>query len=67
MQTSFSGLLKEFNDLVDSSPSVKSIESQLKSISEAANLSHELNSNQKNAIIARVDNYLNGKYGKKIK
>ena len=65
METTFTGLLKEFNVLIDKMPSPKTIEKELKVISTTATISSELNYRQKDAVTARVDHYLNGTYGKK--
>lgn len=65
MQTTFTGLLKQFNGLVENMPNPKTIEKELKAISTTAKISSELNYRQKDAITARVDHYLNGTYGKK--
>lgn len=64
-QTAFKALLSQFNELVSSTPSVASIKSELAQIRDDAAINPELNLRQKEAIIARVDNYINGTYGKK--
>ncbi len=65
MTRDFPVFLKEFNSLVATTPTVASVKDKLLEIKEAAKISPELNLRQKEAIIARVDNYINGTYGKK--
>ncbi len=64
-KTAFQAFLSHFNELVKDNPSVASIKSELAQIREDAAINPELNLRQKEAIIARVDNYINGTYGKK--
>ena len=60
----FSYMLVEFNEMVQEMPPIKIIEEPLLTLRAQAETSNELNSRQKDAIIVRVDNYLNGTYGK---
>lgn len=60
----FEFLLKEFNDLVTGMPPKEKIKKELLELKARTNKSDELNLRQKEAIIARIDNYLNDNYGK---
>jgi hypothetical protein len=60
----FSVMLSEFNALIHEAPSKEKIKNELMKISDAAAINSGLNSNQKDAIMARCRNYLNGTYGK---
>jgi hypothetical protein len=60
----FTTLLRSFNSLVSGMPSVEKIKKELLRLKEQADKSVELNYRQKDAIIARCDNYINGTYGK---
>lgn len=60
----FSILLKKFNDLVGSNPPVDKIKKELLEIKDSARNNNALNFRQKDSIVARVDNYIAGTYGK---
>lgn len=59
----FTLLLRTFNRLVDGNPTPKSISQELEDLKASAETSVELNARQKEAIINRCDNYINGIYG----
>lgn len=59
----FTILLRAFNSLVAMMPPIDKIKQDLLAIKTSANNSNELNASQKDAITARVDNYLDGTYG----
>lgn len=61
-KTAFQLILAEFNNLVLEQPPIKEVKAQLEKIRVKAD-NPELNYRQKEAVIARVDNYLNGTYG----
>lgn len=65
----FTDLLSDFNRVIEEKdgkkPPLTAIEPILKDIKANATHNPTLNLRQKEAIIARVDNYLNGTYGKK--
>lgn len=67
VQTEFQILLAAFNKLVATEPPVPKIKDELLEIKAAAIQSAELNSRQTEAVTARVDNYINGTYGKSQK
>jgi len=58
----FDVLLRKFNKLIDNAPSVNSVKKELNEISELAKQNHILNFWQKDAILKRCDNYINGSY-----
>lgn len=60
----FTLLLRVFNKLAEDMPPVEKIEPELLKIRQAAISSSELNSRQTDAVVARVDNYINGTYGR---
>lgn len=60
----FTILLRAFNKLVENNPKPDNIKTELQDLKDSAESSYELNSRQKDAIIARVKNYINGTYGK---
>ena len=60
----FTELLNEFNKLVEGNPTIKLVADKLGSIKIEAVSSNLINSRQKEAIIARVNNYISGIYGK---
>ena len=59
----FTILLREFNALVKEKPPVEKIKKELLKIKAKAEKSAELNYRQKDAVIARCDNYINSEYG----
>ncbi len=59
---SFSILLKRFNKLVQSFPKVDDIKTDLESIKEDAIKAVDLTGRQREAVVARVNNYLDGTY-----
>jgi hypothetical protein len=59
----FDIILNEFNRLVASSPSHKSIGEELIEIKSFTEGATSLNSRQKGAILDRIKNYQNGSYG----
>ena len=59
----FSILLKGFNELAEGMPPIEKVKSGLLELKNAAKNSMELTYRQKDAIVARVDNYLAGTYG----
>lgn len=62
-QTEFQLMLKKFNRTVDNNPSVAEVKEMLTTLADLAKNSPHLNSRQKDAIVARCDNYINGTYG----
>ena len=63
----FTELLKDFNLLVADNTPAKAIADKLNYIKTEASSSNIINSRQKEAIIARVNNYINNNWGKKSK
>lgn len=59
----FTKMLREFNSLIVTTPAVEKVKNKLLDLKRRAELSVELNYRQKDAIIARCDNYINGTYG----
>lgn len=59
----FQLMTKIFNKLIELNPSAESIKKELLDLKSEAEKSSELNIRQKDAIIAKCDNYLNGNYG----
>jgi hypothetical protein len=62
-QDEFSIMLRAFNGIVEKKPSAEKVKGELLELKEQASISNELNIRQKEAIMDRVDNYLNGNYG----
>lgn len=62
-QDEFTLLLKAFNSIVNNLPPFEKVKKELLKIKEQANRSSELNYRQKDAIVIRCDNYVNGNYG----
>lgn len=60
----FDSFLREFNGLVDNTPTVGTIRSKLENLKERAQNEKTMTFRQTDAILARCDNYLNGTYGK---
>lgn len=60
----FTIILRAFNNMVVNNPKPDTIKSQLIELKESAESSIELNSRQKEAIMARINNYFDGTYGK---
>lgn len=60
----FTLLLRAFNSLINNYPPLESVKNELLEIKKQAEQSVELNARQKDGIIARIDNYFNGTYGK---
>lgn len=60
----FTLLLRAFNSLVIGLPPREQIKQELDDLKASAETSVELNLRQKDAIIVRCNNYLNGTYGK---
>lgn len=56
-------LIRKFNELVKEAPAVSKIKAELEVIKLEASTSILLNIRQREAIIARVNNYLAGTYG----
>lgn len=56
-------LLKAFKIIIEGSPNPESVKKELEDLKEAAKISLHLTFHQKDAIIARCDNYMNGEYG----
>ncbi len=52
-----------FNELIKGSPTAEAIKTELLELKETARLSAVLTYRQTDAIMARVNNYLNGEYG----
>lgn len=63
MKDQFQTLLDRFHKAIESNPEPTKIKKILEAIKEDAANSGELNIRQKDAIIARCENYLNGTYG----
>lgn len=61
----FAFVCKEFTDLTKDNPPINKVQGDLQDMIDAAKNSAEMNYRQKEAIIARCENYLNGTYGKK--
>ena len=59
----FTIMLRAFNKMVESMPKAESIKNELLELKQSAESSAELNYRQKDAIVARVNNYLKGDYG----
>jgi hypothetical protein len=62
-QSEFTVMLKAFNELVESNPTISKVKDELNGMKEAAIASDELNARQKDAIVDRCNHYLNGTYG----
>jgi hypothetical protein len=67
VESEFEILLRGFNETVKDMPPVKKVEKELLELRATAVISHELNFRQRDAITARVDNYINGEYGSNLK
>lgn len=65
--TEFELMLKKFNRTVDNTPPLSEVKETLLKLREFAINTKSLNSRQMDAIVARVDNYINGTYGKNAK
>ncbi len=59
----FSFMLIDFHETIKDAPAVSKIHYKLIELRQDAEINPELNLRQKEAIIARVDNYINGTYG----
>lgn len=59
----FEFLLMLFNDLVKEMPPKEKIKKELLELKARTNKSDDLNLRQKEAVIARIDNYLTDNYG----
>lgn len=59
----FSFMLMDFHETVANMPPVSKVQEKLLALKADAEINHELNIRQKEAIIARIDNYFNGSYG----
>lgn len=57
-------LIGAFNKAVENAPPPSKVEEELLALKEMAKTNAHLTSRQMEAIIARVDNYLSGEYGK---
>lgn len=64
-KSEFAFVCKEFTDLTKDAPSISKVQGDLKDMIDAVKNSAEMNYRQKEAIIARCENYLSGTYGKK--
>jgi hypothetical protein len=60
----FTLLLRAFNKLVEDQPPIEKVRPELLKLKQAAELHHDLNTRQKEAITDRVRYYLDGTYGK---
>jgi hypothetical protein len=58
-------LLREFNVLIDKQPPLKEVKDSLLSIKERA-INANVTGRQREAITERVDNYINGTYGRNL-
>lgn len=67
VKSDFEIMLKAFNNMVADMPPVSKIKNDLLELRATAIISHELNVRQRDAITARVDNYINGEYGNNLK
>lgn len=67
MTETFPLMLKEFEALIDNTPEASTVKNQLEKLSASAESSNELNIRQKEAIMARCKNYINGEYVTTIK
>lgn len=65
--TPFARMLKEFNELVDSKPEIKTIQKKLLEIKDKAANNAGLTYRQKEAIMLRVENYLKSDYFQRSK
>ena len=59
----FSYMLMDFHEMIADAPAMSKIEDKLLGLRKDAEINPELNLRQKEAIIARIDNYINGTYG----
>jgi hypothetical protein len=60
----FSYMLMDFKEMIENDPPAEKIAEKLFKLKEDAKINPELNLRQREAIISRCDNYLNGTYGK---
>lgn len=60
----FSYMMMDFNETVKEMPEISKVKDKLLNLKKDAINNIELNGRQRESITARVDNYLNGTYGK---
>ena len=59
----FSFMLLEFNELVAEMPTISKVKDKLLALKKDAEINHELNGRQREAITERIKFYLSGEYG----
>jgi len=59
----FSTMLKGFQEIIKESPAVEKVKDNLLGLKTVASNDVVMNGRQREAIVARCDNYLNGRYG----
>lgn len=59
----FTLMLKKFHKIIEGTPTASKVKTELDELQNRAENSGELNPRQKDAIIARCKNYMNGIYG----
>lgn len=64
LSITFSAMLKTFHTIIAGEPAAEKVKAKLTSLKQEASINNELNIRQKEAVIARCDNYINGDYGK---
>lgn len=62
--TEFQKMLSKFNRIIENDPPASKVENDLIKLSEFAKNSIHLNLRQKDAVMARCSNYINGTYGR---
>ncbi len=62
-RTPFALMLKDFHRIIENEPPAEKVKKELISLREKASKDAGLNIRQKDAIIARCDNYMKGEYG----
>lgn len=63
----FSILLRGFDEIIIGYPPIEKVKNSLNELIEGATLDNELTFWQKDAVIARCKNYLQGEYGEQVK
>ena len=63
MPTEFQKMLSKFHRIIEKAPPVKDVKDSLEKLNELAKISPHLNLRQKDAVMERCKNYINGEYG----